>query len=107
MKLLPEPIPTKVQIAKGVAQFDSYQNGVLYYNLIYFVDEAAQKTDAIIRVPIPLDDVGTGEFFPEMKGMYILRWVNKYIDLIKKAEEEREEIKRETHETYLEGLEEG
>ena len=125
---LPTRLPTLTQIAKGSANFDYYKDGVLYYTLLW--DDGDDHPPGEIGshlleyIPIPVDDAGAGVFTPNMKGMNVLRWARKYVELIRQGleiprpldidsipiydaecEGKARKIGEGTYEAYLEGLE--
>ena len=71
-------LPTLVQIAKGWAHFELYADGELHYRLDW--------TDGIeeehLEFRIPIDDSGSGAFTPIMRGIEVLRWVRKHVEVI-------------------------
>ena len=76
-------LPTLVQAAKGICDFEGYEDGVLYYRLTWYsgggVGEIPQATSSSLRFPVPCDDSGSGRFEPTMKGINMLRWIRKEI----------------------------
>jgi len=78
-------LPTLVQIAKGDAYFVEYNQGKLWYELIYQMDNGYSDK---LRFPIPVDDAGDGAFVIQMKGINVQRWARKQVELIRQAVDE-------------------
>lgn len=86
---MPVNVPTPVQIAKGHARFLEYNQGTLYYELIYVPEEGpGAGHQHTMKFPIPVGDAGDGAFVQLMKGVHVLRWARKHAEFIKKAYEE-------------------
>jgi hypothetical protein len=90
--------PTLAELVKRPARFVRFEDGNLYYAI------EPEELPIIFEFPISVfsdhkgglsDDVG-GVFLPEMKGISLMRWIRKHLELINGAKKE--------HETYLEGL---
>lgn len=48
--------------------FVSYKQKELWY-----------KTECGFLFPVPIEDTGDGEFLPEDKAIFFMRWIRKYI----------------------------
>lgn len=78
-------LPTLVQIAKGYAYYQEYNQGNLWYRL-HFCTEDGQEHD--LKFPIPVIDAGDGAFTFQMKGIHVQRWARKQVEFIQKAIDE-------------------
>ncbi len=95
-------LPTLTQLAKGVAYFKWYSDGILRYDVSWeeILTEpdyrGPEHGDAIIgsklhvfSIDIPIADAGGGFFTEEMKGLNVLRWARKQLDVVKQAQEQQ------------------
>lgn len=62
--------------------FDSYRQGVFYYNVAYCTEEQLQSDTAvtIYQFPVPIDDIGTATLLKEDKAITFMRWIRKAIE---------------------------
>ena len=72
-------LPTLTQIAKGEANLIKYQDGNLWYDLAWTGDDSMKHT---FMFPIHWSDAGEGDFFPVMRGITIVRWARKHVELL-------------------------
>lgn len=75
-------LPTLTEIAKGVALFRWYSDGILRYDAIW---TNLTPGDSTFPIDIPIDDAGGGFFTPEMKGLNVLRWARKQLQTLEEA----------------------
>lgn len=57
------------QRAKGPASFDYFTDGCLWYI----------ASDGW-KFPVPVSDAGTGTFSATEKGVFLMRWMRKYME---------------------------
>ena len=74
-------LPTLTQAAKGSASFSRATAETIWYALIWEEGDFVR----LMEIPIPRDDMGEGTFMPNMKGIEILRWTRKQIDLLREG----------------------
>lgn len=82
-------LPTIVQLAKGQAEFDRYEDGSLWYD-ISWEEPSERYGDVMVRLfsfPIPVigtEDAG-GTFGRNEKGIILMRWARKHLEFLGKA----------------------
>jgi hypothetical protein len=55
-------------------------------NFVYFRDSALwYRTSTGLLFPVPLDEIGTTTFEAEHKGIYLMRWIRKYLETLDAA----------------------
>jgi hypothetical protein len=74
-------LPTLTQIAKGLAKFQRYRSGELWYQLELKDGDDVHWLD----FPILLSDAGDGDFLLSMRGIEVQRWARKHVELLKSA----------------------
>lgn len=79
-------LPTLTDIGKGEALFQWYSDGVLRYRIVW---TDLTPGDSTFDVDIPIEDAGGGHFTPTMKGLNVLRWARKHLELIKEAQSDK------------------
>ncbi len=52
------------------AQFDYIRQGKAYYH--------SDTTEGIVNFEIPVSDMGSADFFPEMESKFLNRWIVSY-----------------------------
>lgn len=86
--------PSLTELAKGEATFERYQEGVLWYKVSYnwHADVLGDSDGYLdyISIPVPIDDAGGGSFEPKMKGLSLMRWIRKHLELINDAKRQQE-----------------
>ena len=80
-------LPTLTQAAKGSASFSRTTNETIWYALVWHDEVEGDLGQEIgsshtMEIPIPRDDMGEGTFMPAMKGIEILRWIRKHIEVL-------------------------
>ena len=53
-----------IAMVKGRVRFEFFRDGCLHY-----------VTDSGFKFTVPVKDTGTATFFPEDKGLYLMRWL--------------------------------
>jgi hypothetical protein len=56
-------------LAKGKVRFICARRGSLVY----------ETEDSTVRFTIPFDEMGDGQFFPEDKAIYFMKWIKPII----------------------------
>lgn len=56
---------------KGIARFVYFRDSALWY-----------RTETGLLFPVPLSDIGTTTFEAEHKGIYLMRWIRKHLELL-------------------------
>lgn len=69
-------IPAIKECIMGQVTFSHYRSGELWYTC-----------ENGFMFPVPVDDTGTAQFMNVDKGMFFMRYIRKYIDVLTKAEE--------------------
>ena len=66
---------------KPKAIFQRLRMGVAYYNFPIFVEGAEDSNDGriIYECEIPVSDMGTADFYPEMEAKHLLRWLSPIV----------------------------
>ncbi len=80
-------LPTIKQLMHDKAEFVKYQDGNLWYRILYRIDVGRPHSfvyDAF-EFPIPIDDAGGGVFLPEDKSITFMRWIRKHLDYLKQS----------------------
>lgn len=79
-------LPTLTQIGKGEAIFQWYSEGALRYELWWKdTDEDGRECLHVMPFDIPVAEAGGGQFTPTMKGLSVLRWARKHVEMLKEA----------------------
>lgn len=76
-------LPTVVELAKGRAEFQWYCEGTLRYSIAWTEEDCASEHR--FAVDIPIGDTGGGQFLPVMKGIAIMRWARKTLELLQES----------------------
>lgn len=74
------------ELAKGECEFLRYQEGNLYY-VVRWTEPGPEFR--MMEFPVPVEDSGDGGFFPKMKGIELLRWARKHLEMLEKALDEQ------------------
>lgn len=56
-------------LAKGRVRFICARRGALVY----------ETADASVRFLVPFDEMGAGQFFPEDKAIYFMKWIKPVV----------------------------
>lgn len=78
-------IPAIKDVMREQAAFVKYEDGKLWYQIIYSDDA---HTPRIFDFPVPINDVGGGSFGSHEKSLTLMRWVRKHIEYLNGAVEE-------------------
>lgn len=62
-------------IRDNVVSFDSYRQGILYYNIKEY--KGWDVPGVIWQFPVPIDDTGNATFLNEDKAINYMRWIRK------------------------------
>jgi len=54
----------------------------------YKQKELWYATEDGFEFPVPISDTGDGEFLPEDKAMFFMRWIRKHLEEIEAAKQE-------------------
>lgn len=73
-------LPRITQLVKNVAAFQRYQDGNLWYRIVWEEDDHSSTHN--FDFPIPIDDAGGGEFLPTDMGMTFMRWIRKHLEFL-------------------------
>jgi hypothetical protein len=57
---------------RGTATLQYFRNNALWY-----------RTEAGLMFPVPVEDIGDATFNPTEKGLFLMRWVRKHIEVLK------------------------
>ncbi len=70
---------TITQIVKGQATFNHFKDGILTYSVCVFDKDDFTRYEFDIDANNK-DDVGTGEFKLQEKGLFLMRWIKRAIE---------------------------
>lgn len=76
-------IPKIKQLIREQARFTHYEEGNLWYQVIWTDDDGAWG--GLFDFPIPVEDAATGRFLSSDRAMIFMRWMRKHIELLTKA----------------------
>jgi hypothetical protein len=62
-------------LAKGKVRFVCARRGSLVY----------ETEDSAVRFTIPFDEMGDGQFFPEDKAIYFMKWIKPLVKAMTQA----------------------
>lgn len=71
-------IPAIKDVMREQANFVRYEDGKLWYQIIY----TERNTQIVWDFPIPVDDAGGGSFGTVEKALTLMRWVRKHIEFL-------------------------
>lgn len=80
--------PSLLEVAKMHCHFVKYQEGLLWYLARLDGDQAGSEADLAaghFLFPVPVEDAGEGAFLPCMKGINLLRWARKHMEMLEEA----------------------
>lgn len=69
--------PDIKECVKGVVKFEYYRGQELWY-----------VCENGFKFPVPISDIGEATFLSEDRAMLFMRYIRKYIDSVKKEEQE-------------------
>lgn len=69
-------IPTIKEVMREQAKFVKYEDGKLWYQIIW------GDNPALFDFPIPVDDAGGGSFGTSEKALTLMRWIRKHIEFL-------------------------
>ena len=73
-------LPKVTDLAKLQARFAKYQDGKLWYSIVWCDPEGeGDERFKDFYFPIPIADAGGGEFLPTDKGLTFMRWIRKHL----------------------------
>jgi hypothetical protein len=79
-------VPTVKQVVRNnQARFLKYENGNLWYYVLYSEDDDYNKPRQF-DFPIPVADAGDGAFLSSDKAITYMRWIRKHIDYLNEAQ---------------------
>lgn len=88
-------LPTIRDLIHDQAKFFKYQDGKLWYQIIWSGEEDAiseasglpykRKTVHLFDFPVPIDDAGGGEFGTIEKPITLMRWIRKHLEYLNGA----------------------
>lgn len=89
-------LPSIVELAKGEATFVRYEDGTLWYEIFYNDHDSFVMRP--FEFPIQVYDTGKeaefadagGVFDSRMKGVTLMRWIRKHLELLNEARKESE-----------------
>ena len=60
------------------AKFSYIRKGIVYYNTIISTENTEEKLSESYQISfeIPVIDMGDADFFQEMDGKYLIRWIS-------------------------------
>lgn len=75
---------TKNEIKKSLykqnpkVNFDYIRKGIAYYKTFITTEKTEEKISESLQVffEIPIIDMGDADFFQEMEGKYLIRWIS-------------------------------
>lgn len=80
-------LPGIIELARGQAVFEKYQDGKLWYSIPYGWHEdpldGSSRYLKTFTFPIPVDDAGGGEFLPADKALTFMRWIRKHLEFLR------------------------
>lgn len=74
-------IPAIKDVMREQATFVKYEDGKLWYQIIYKSDGMT----ALFDFPVPVDDAGGGSFGSSERALTLMRWVRKHIEFLNAA----------------------
>lgn len=77
-------VPTIKDVMREQAKFVKYEDGKLWYQIIWTGEDRAYLFD----FPIPVTDAGGGSFTTVEKALTLMRWIRKHIEYLNGAVEE-------------------
>lgn len=79
-------LPTIRDLIHDQAKFFKYQDGRLWYQIIWTEKEGPTAgTPFLFDFPIPVDDAGGGEFGTIEKPITLMRWIRKHLEYLNGA----------------------
>lgn len=82
-------IPSIKELMREQARFVKYQDGKLWYQILYTEGGAyTGGSPHLFDFPVPIDDSGGGEFGKSEKAVYLMRWIRKHIEYLTEAQNE-------------------
>lgn len=67
------------ELVKGNVYFVCYRKGNLWY------EAGRHLTGPPVEFPVPIEDIGDGVFCHVEKGIYLMRYIRKHLELIANA----------------------
>lgn len=78
-------LPKIKQLVREQAKFTHYEEGKLWYQIIWTDDDGSWG--GLFDFPIPVDDAATGKFLSSDRGMILMRWIRKHLEYLNAAVE--------------------
>lgn len=78
-------LPTLKQLVREQAKLTHYEEGKLWYQVIWVQDD--DTWGGLFDFPIPVEDAATGRFLPVDKASIFMRWMRKHLEYLKEAVE--------------------
>lgn len=77
-----ESINIKELVQHNFVQFDSYRQGVFYYNIVepIAVGIGHMHYNKLYQFMVPVDDIGTATLLAQDKALTYMRWIRKAIE---------------------------
>lgn len=83
-------LPTVLELARGTATFQRYQDGALWYAIpweefrqgVFEGEERACCETRLFEFPIQVSDAGGGEFLPQDKALTFMRWIRRHLEYL-------------------------
>ena len=72
-------LPLVIQLVRSEAEFQRYQDGSLWYRVPWDDDFGVRSH---FDFPIPVTDVGGGEFLPRDKALTFMRWIRGHLEYL-------------------------
>lgn len=86
-------LPEIKRLVREQAKFIHFEDGNLWYQICYSTGERAKDVDgdeydvpAIFEFPVPVSDTTGARFLRSDKGIFFMRWIRKYLEVLTEAQ---------------------
>ena len=76
-------LPRITQLVRELAKFTHYEEGKLWYQVIWTDDDGSWG--GLFDFPIPVEDAATGRFLSNDRAMIFMRWMRKHLEFLNGA----------------------
>lgn len=76
-------LPTIKQLIREQAKFTHYEEGRLWYQVIWTNSDGS--LGGLFDFPIPVEDAATGRFLSSDRAMIFMRWIRQHIEFLGNA----------------------
>ncbi len=78
-------LPTITQLAREQARFTHFEDGCLWYEVMWFETVDGIPEEHLFDFPVPVNDTDGGRFLPVDRGLYFMRWMRKHLAMLTAA----------------------